>query len=58
MEATYKERTIEEYEKMPLNELLDLRHDKKTPQEELFKILKVLEKRFPPGVCYCRPYAR
>jgi hypothetical protein len=60
MEAVldFKERTLEEYENMTLSELLDLRHDFKTPTEEKLKVLKVLEKRFPLGVCYCRPFAR
>jgi hypothetical protein len=50
----FKTLSKEEYEKMSVSELLNLRHNKRIPPDELQKVLNVLEVKFPPGVCHCR----
>jgi hypothetical protein len=52
----FKELSVEEYKKMPIKELLDLRYDKRTPTDELLKILDALEDVYQPGVCHCRTW--
>lgn len=54
MGNTLEPKTIEEYEKMEISALLDLRYDKSTPTGELHKILKVLSKVYPAGTTTCR----
>lgn len=49
-------KTVNEYKKMSIKELLDLRHNPKTPTEELHKILNALEEIYPLGVCHCRAW--
>jgi len=53
----YKTYSIAEYEKMDTSKLLELRYDKTFPIEELDKVLEVLERKFPLGVCRCRNWA-
>lgn len=52
----FKEHTIEEYEKMPMSEILSLRYDNRLPVEELGKILKVLQMRHPEATLGVRNY--
>lgn len=56
METKYEPKTIDEYEKMGISYLLDMRYGKDTPIDELHKILKALSKVYPAGTTPCRQW--